>query len=242
MVYEQFYVFFSLWSIINQVFSPTMVIVMKTIVIAEDQTLVREGLCALLTAEDDYEIVGEAEDGLDAIRCVEKYNPDILLLDLAMPKMNGISAIKEIKNRHPQTKILVLTYHTSEEYILEALKSGAEGYCLKNDSHMELLTGINSVLSDKRYISPAISGKVLKGYIEGRKTLKSETTWESLTQREKEVLKLVGEGYKSTEIGEFLYISPKTVDKHRSNIMKKLGLHNASALTGYAIEKGLVIK
>ncbi len=222
-----------------------MVIVMNKkakIVIVEDQTLVREGLRALLAAEDDYEIVGEAEDGLGAIRCVEKYGPNLLLLDLAMPKMNGISAIKEIKNRHPQTKILVLTYHTSEEYILEALKSGAEGYCLKNDSHTELLTGIKSVLSDKRYLSPAISGKVLKGYIEGRKTMKTETAWDSLTQREKEVLKLIGEGYKSTEIGEFLCISPKTVDKHRSNIMQKLDLHKASALTGYAIEKGLVIK
>jgi DNA-binding NarL/FixJ family response regulator len=125
---------------------------------------------------------------------------------------------------------------------LEAFGNGADGYCLKNDTHSELLTAINSLLAGKSYISPTVSGKVLEGYIEGRKKLKKETSWENLTKREKEVLKLVGEGYSSLEIGKILNISPKTVDKHRSNIMNKLNLHSATALTAYAIEKGLVTK
>jgi DNA-binding NarL/FixJ family response regulator len=214
--------------------------VKKKIVIAEDQTIVRKGLRSLLESEDDIEVVAEAADGLEAIKCVEQYAPDLLLLDLAMPKMSGLSALKDIKERFNDTRILVLTFHTSEEYILEAFANGADGYCLKNDTHSELLTAINSLLAGKSFISPSVSEKVLEGYLEGRQKLKKETSWESLTKREKQVLKLVGEGYSSVEIGEMLNISSKTVDKHRSNIMNKLNLHSASALTAYAIEKGLL--
>jgi DNA-binding NarL/FixJ family response regulator len=214
----------------------------KTIIIAEDQTLVRQGLRSLLEAKKDLEVVAEAKDGIEAIRCVEKHKPELIILDLAMPKLSGLSALKDIRARFPEIKILVLTFHTSEEYILESFKSGADGYCLKSDSHAELMAAIKNIFSGKSFISPSISGKVLEGYLEGRKKLKEETSWEKLTQREKDVLKLVGEGYSSAEIGDTLCISPKTVDKHRSNIMNKLNLHSASALTAYAIEKGLVIK
>jgi len=214
----------------------------KRIVIAEDQKILREGLKSLLSSSDDFEVVGEAEDGLNAVRCVEKFTPELLLLDLSMPKMSGISAIKEIKSQFTETKILVLTVHESEEYILEVFKSGADGYCLKDASHSELLMAIKSVLSGKRYISPGISGKVLEGYLDDRETLKSSSSWDSLTQREREILKLVGEGYKNKEIADYLCISAKTVEKHRSNIMGKLDLHTASALTAYAIKKGLVTK
>jgi len=214
----------------------------KRIVIAEDQKILREGLKSLLSSSDDFEVVGEAEDGLNAVRCVEKFTPELLLLDLSMPKMSGISAIKEIKSQFTETKILVLTVHESEEYILEVFKSGADGYCLKDASHSELLMAIKSVLSGKRYISPGISGKVLEGYLDDRETLKSSSSWDSLTQREREILKLVGEGYKNKEIADYLCISAKTVEKHLSNIMGKLDLHTASALTAYAIKKGLVMK
>ena len=210
------------------------------IVIAEDQTIVRKGLRSLLESEEHIEVVAEAGDGIETIKCVEQHSPDLVLLDLAMPKMSGLSALKDIKERFVKTKILVLTFHSSEEYILEAFGSGADGYCLKNDTHTELLTAIKNLLAGKSYISPSVSEKVLEGYLAGRQRLKKETSWESLTKREKEVLKLVGEGHSSVEIGKILNISPKTADKHRSNIMKKLNLHSAPALTAYAIEKGLV--
>jgi DNA-binding NarL/FixJ family response regulator len=214
----------------------------KKIVIAEDHTILRQGLQALLKGNGNLEVVGEAEDGLEAVRCVEKKNPDLLLLDLNMPRMDGISVIKEVKRRHPETKIIVLTMHKQEEYILEAFKSGAEGYCLKASSHDELMMAINAVLSGKFYVSPEISEKVLEGFLEGQKNIKKKSSWDTLTQREKEVLKLVAEGYQNKEISDYLCISVKTVEKHRANIMEKLDLHSASALTAYAIEKGLVMK
>jgi DNA-binding NarL/FixJ family response regulator len=214
----------------------------KKIVIAEDQTLVREGLKSLVSTDERYVVVAEAKDGLEAVKSVKKHRPDLLLLDLAMPRMNGISAIREIKREYPETQILAITFHTSDEYILEAFQSGADGYCLKNDSHAELMTAIQRVLEGKKYLSPAISETVLEGYLEGRKTLKTETSWATLTQREREVLKLVGEGYTSKEIADMLAISSKTVDKHRSNIMNKLDLHSAAALSAYAVEKGIVTK
>jgi len=214
----------------------------KKIIVVEDQTLVRQGLRSLLDSEKNLEVVAEAGDGIEAIRCVEKHKPDLVLLDLAMPKMSGLSALKDIKNKYPKTKILALTFHSSEEYILEAFKSGVDGYCLKKDSHVELLSAIKSIYSGKSYISPSISSKVLEGYLEGRKKIKKKTSWETLTQREKEVLKLVGEAHSSVEIGDILCISPKTVDKHRSNIMNKLNLHSAAALAAYSVEKGLVTK
>jgi DNA-binding NarL/FixJ family response regulator len=214
----------------------------KKIVLAEDHKILREGLKSILSSEDGLEVVGEAEDGLQAIRCVENYGPDLLLMDLSMPKMDGISAIKEIKSRFPETKVLALTIHESDDYILDAFRSGADGYCLKETDRSELLIAIKTVLSGKTYFSPGISDKVLEGYLEGRKTLKPISSWDSLTRREKDIIKLIGEGYKNKEIADYLCISVKTVEKHRSNIMRKLDLHTASALATLAVEKGLVTK
>jgi DNA-binding NarL/FixJ family response regulator len=210
------------------------------IVIAEDHTILREGLKSLLSSNPDFEIIGEAEDGREAIRCVEKFKPDLILMDLSMPRINGLDAIKEIKKRFSETKILVLTVHKTEEYILATLKSGADGYILKDSTHAELVLAVKNVLSGKHYISPGISEKVIEGYLEGKKTLKRKSSWETLTQREREILKLIAEGYKNKEIGDYLCISPKTVEKHRANLMEKLDLHNIQALTTFAIEKGLV--
>ncbi len=214
----------------------------KNIVLAEDHRLLREGLKALLQTEKDLQIIGEAENGLEAIRCVEKHAPDLILLDLSMPKMSGISVIKEIKSRFPEVKILALTIHESDQYVLEAFQSGTDGYCLKDASRDELLIAIKSVLNGKTYISPGISEGIMVGYLEGKKIIKGSTAWDSITQREKDVLKLIGEGYRNKEIADFLNISVKTVEKHRANVMKKLDLHNVSALTAYAIEKKLVAK
>ncbi|MCU0613967.1 MAG: response regulator transcription factor [Desulfobacterales bacterium] len=214
----------------------------KNIVLAEDHRLLREGVRALLHSRRDFQVVCEAENGIEAIRCVEKHAPDLILLDLSMPKMSGLSVIKEIKSRFPEVKILTLTIHESDQYVLEAFQSGADGYCLKDASKDELLIAIESVLNGKTYISPGISEGVMVGYLEGKKTLKTSTTWDNITQREKDVLKLIGEGYRNKEIADFLNISVKTVEKHRANIMKKTDLHNVSALTAYAIEKKLVTK
>ena len=210
------------------------------IVIAEDHTILREGLRSLLSSDPIFEIVGEAEDGREAIKCVEKFRPDLILTDLSMPRMNGMEAIKEIKRQSPKTKVLVLTVHKAEEYILATFRAGANGYLLKDSTHAELVMAVKKVLSGKQYISPEISEKVIEGYLEGKKTLKSQTSWETLTQREREILKLIAEGYKNKEIAEDLCISVKTVEKHRANLMEKLDLHSIQALTAFAIEKGLV--
>jgi len=210
------------------------------IVIAEDHTILREGLRSLLSSDPNLEVVGEAEDGREAIQCVEKFKPNLILTDLSMPRMNGMEAIKEIKRQSPETKILVLTVHKAEEYILSTFQAGADGYLLKDSTHAELVMAVKKVLSGKHYISPEISEKVIEGYLEGKKTLKSRTSWETLTQREREILKLIAEGYKNKEIANYLCISTKTVEKHRANLMEKLDLHNAQALTAFAIEKELV--
>jgi DNA-binding NarL/FixJ family response regulator len=210
------------------------------IVIAEDHTILREGLRSLLSSEPNFEIVGEAEDGREAIKCVEKFRPDLILTDLSMPRMNGMEAIKEIKRQSPKTKVLVLTVHKAEEYILATFRAGANGYLLKDSTHAELVMAVKKVLSGKQYISPEISEKVIEGYLEGKKTLKTQTSWETLTQREREILKLIAEGYKNKEIAEDLCISVKTVEKHRANLMEKLDLHSIQALTTFAIERGLV--
>jgi DNA-binding NarL/FixJ family response regulator len=211
-----------------------------TVIIAEDHTILREGLRSLLSSNPDFEIVAEAADGREAVRQVEKFKPDLILTDLSMPKMNGMEAIREFKKRSPRTKILVLTVHDAEEYILETFKAGADGYVLKDSTHHELVMAIKNVLTGKSYLSPGIAETVLEGYLEGRKTLKPRSSWETLTRREREILKLIAEGYKNKEISRELSISVKTVEKHRANIMTKLNLHTATGLTALAFEKGLV--
>lgn len=212
----------------------------QRILIAEDHTLIREGLRALLTSASEFEVIGEAEDGRQAVQLVEELAPDIVLMDLTMPRMNGMEAIAEIKRRCPETKILVLTVHKTEEHILAVLKAGAEGYVLKDDSHSALVAAIKSIVEGKTYLSPGVAERVIEGYLEGQKKIREKTSWDTLTQREREVLKLIAEGYKNQDIAEFLCISSKTVEKHRANLMKKLDLHSVSALTSFAIDKGLI--
>ena len=210
------------------------------IVLAEDHTILREGLRALLSTDPNFEIIGEAPDGREAVRCVEKLEPDLLLIDLSMPRMSGMDAIREIKKRFPAIKIIALTVHKTEEYLLTTLKAGADGYVLKDATHEELVMAIKNVMGGKSYLSPGVSEKVIDGYLEGKESNRSLSSWETLSQREREVLKLIAEGYKNKEIAEDLCISLKTVEKHRANLMKKLDLHNAAALTVYALQKGLV--
>jgi len=214
----------------------------RRVVIAEDHTILREGLRALLSSSPDLQIVGEAEDGRRAIQCVENVKPDLVLMDLSMPRMNGMDAIREIKKICPKTKILVLTVHKAEEYVCATLQAGADAYVLKDATHSELLMAIKSVLTGKCYLSPGISEKVIEGYLEGRKTLKCRSAWDILTQREREILKLIAEGHKNKEIADYLCLSVKTVETHRANLMRKLGLHDVSALTTFAMQKGLITR
>jgi len=212
------------------------------IVLVEDHTILREGLRSLLREHDNMEVVGEAGDGRTAIRLVLSLKPDLVLMDLSMPKMNGFEAILEIKKADAAIKIIALTVHNTEEYILMTLKAGADGYVLKDATHDELIMAIRQVLSGKRFLSPSVSGKVIEGYLEGKKNIQSKSQIDSLTQREREVLKLIAEGYKNKEVADFLCISLKTVEKHRTNLMRKLDLHNTSSLTLYAVERGLVMR
>ncbi len=214
----------------------------QRIIIVEDQTILREGLRSLLAYQHDLEIIGEARDGLEAMRKVDALLPDLVLTDISMPRMNGIDAIKEIKKKWPRIKILALTVNDSEEYVLAALKAGADGYILKDATNSELLRAIRNILSGNRVLSPGISEKIIEGYLETKNKEEIRSLWDTLTVREKEILKLIGEGNKNKEIAQALSISPNTVEKHRANIMEKLNLHSVSALTAYAAQKGLIKK
>lgn len=212
----------------------------RKIVIAEDHTILRAGLRALLSGQNGLEVIGEAGDGREAIRKVDTLQPDLLLIDLSMPKLNGIDAIREIKSQHPEIKIIVLTVHKSDEYIIAAFKAGANGYMLKDASQNELLLAIDYVINGKTFLSPSISDKVVDAFLNTDKKDKPATGLDNLTAREREILKLVAEGNTNKKIADHLCISLKTVEKHRSNLMKKLDLRNTAALTAYAIEKKMV--
>lgn len=212
----------------------------RKIVIAEDHTILRAGLRALLSGQNGLEVIGEAGDGREAIRKVDTLQPDLLLIDLSMPKLNGIDAIREIKSQHPEIKIIVLTVHKSDEYIIAALKAGANGYMLKDASQNELLLAIDYVINGKTFLSPSISDKVVDAFLNTDKKDKPAAVLDNLTAREREILKLVAEGNTNKKIADHLCISLKTVEKHRSNLMQKLDLRNTAALTAYAIEKKMV--
>lgn len=204
--------------------------------LVEDHALVRAGLKNLLSLSPEYNVVGEAEDGLAAVRCILKHTPNLALIDLRLPKKSGLDVIAEIKKRAPEVKMLALTAHKSEDLVYAALTAGANGYVSKNATYKELDIAINSILAGKTYLCPAVSGKVVERYLQSRKTPVRVTKWNTLTKREREVLQLIAEGNKNKEIAVVLYISVKTVEKHRANLIKKLDLHNSAALTAYAIK------
>ena len=212
------------------------------ILIVDDHTLLRAGLRALLIEDTGIEVVGEAENGREAIRLTGQLTPHLVLMDLSMPSMNGMEAMTEIKQRYPDVRILVMTLHKTEDYIHAALKSGADGYILKDATQEEFLVAIRSVLRGKTYLSTDVSVKVVTGYLGSGRNSGKTSAYDSLTHREREVLKLIAEGNTNKFIASFLNLSPKTVEKHRSNLMAKLDLHNASDLTAYAMERGLIVR
>ena len=209
--------------------------------IVEDHTLLREGLSTIIASDPDLEVVGGADNGLDAVRQAVALKPDLILMDINMPVMNGTEALIDIKKRDHSIKILMLTAHKAEEYIRDCLQSGADGYVLKNATREELMTAIHKVLNGKTYLSQEVSEQILSGY-KGKVNPYAQSAWQSLSAREREVLKLVAEGNTNKGISALICVSIKTVEKHRSNLMKKLNVHNSAALTAFAIEKGLLSK
>jgi DNA-binding NarL/FixJ family response regulator len=214
----------------------------KRIVLAEDHAILREGIRSMLESVPDLEIVGEAEDGREAVTQARELKPDIVLMDLSMPNMNGTEAIRQIKQRDPQVRVIVMTVHKSDEHVRAALEAGADAYLLKDESRRDLLAAITSVSVGGTYLSPKICAKVVSGYLGRGSAQGIGVAWDTLTDRERQVVKLVAEGRRNREIAEYLCIGMKTVEKHRANVMRKLDLHSAADLTAYAIENGLVVR
>lgn len=210
------------------------------VLLAEDHTIVRKGLRSILDAEDSVEVVGEAEDGRAAVEAVEHLRPDVVLMDISMPGLNGLEATRQIKRRAPHIRVLVLTMHTNEKYILQILQAGASGYLVKQAAVEELISAIQAVHRGDAFLSPSISKKVVQRYVQQGQVMAEEDSYELLTPREREVLQLIAEGHTNRDISRVLHISIKTVEVHRANLMKKLDLHSAAELTRYAIGKGII--
>jgi two-component system response regulator NreC len=211
-----------------------------TVLLVEDHTIVRKGLRSLLESEADIRVVGEAENGREAIEKVEELRPDVVVMDISMPGLNGLEATRQIKKRFREVQVLVLTVHTSEEYILQILRAGASGYLIKQAAPAELISAIQAVHRGGAFLSPSISKKVLEDYVRRAEATAQRDSLERLTDREREVLQLIAEAYSTREIAELLHISIKTAETHRAHLMQKLGLHSAAELTRYAILKGIV--
>jgi two-component system response regulator NreC len=210
------------------------------ILLADDHTILRAGLKMMLNAQPDMEVVGEAQDGRQAIQEALRLQPDIVLMDITMPDMNGIEATRQIKKLLPDIKVLILTMHEHEEYVFQALRAGASGYMLKEAADTELISALHIIQSGQFYLSPMAQSVMVGDYLQRVRVGEEKDSYSSLTEREREILKLVAEGYTNNQIAERLIISPKTVDTHRTHIMDKLNLHSRAELVKYAMRRGLL--
>ena len=213
---------------------------MIRIVIADDHTIMRSGLRAVLERYVDMKVVGEAADGRAAIQSVDELRPNVIVLDIAMPNLNGIEAARQISGKHSDVAIVVLSMHSDEGYVLRALKAGARGYLLKDSAEGELITAIRAVSEGKAFFSPAISRMLVDDYMRQLQQRGVEDSYELLTTREREILQLLAEGKSNKDIARLLDLSLYTVETHRSNIMQKLNLHGIPELMLYAIRKGVI--
>ncbi len=210
------------------------------VLIVDDHVIVREGLRALLEPCEGVEVVGEATSGEEALEAVVRLHPDVVLMDITMPGVNGLEAARRINDEHPDVKVLILTMHEEDEYFFNALEAGASGYFVKGGSSEELISALKAVARGDVFLYPTMAKKLLSGYLERGRPAADRDRQDGLTNREMEVLKLIGEGYNNQEIAARLFLSPTTVQTHRSNIMGKLNLHNRADLTRYAIKNGIV--
>lgn len=218
------------------------------VLLVDDHAILREGIRYLLSASGEVDVVGEAQDGLEALEMVESHKPDAVLMDIAMPRMNGIEATTELKKRHPELPVLILSMYDSEEYVLPILKAGASGYVLKRAAAQELVSALKAVMAGQVILHPDVARTVMENLTHGGGAAPAAPVPDpslhpmlgQLTEREKEVLTLIARGLTNQQIGEKLFISIKTVQAHRANLMEKLDLHDAVELTKFAIKTGLV--
>jgi two-component system, NarL family, response regulator NreC len=212
---------------------------MTTILLADDHHVVRLGLRALLDAEPDFDVIGEATDGLETSRMVETLKPEVLIVDLMMPGINGLEVTRQVSRRTSQTRIIILSMHANEAYVLEALRNGASAYVLKDSRADDLVYAVREVMEGRRYLSPPLSERAINSYIQQA----NESTldpYETLTNREREVLNLAAQGCNATEIAQKLSISGRTAETHRANLMRKLDLHTQTDLIRYALRRGII--
>jgi two-component system response regulator NreC len=209
------------------------------VLLVEDHTLVRKGIRSLLEAEADIEVAGEAENGHEALQKVQALNPQVVLMDITMPSLNGLEATRQIKKQYPHIHVLILTMHTDEEYIFQVLQAGASGYLIKQAELRELVSAIRTVHRGELVLSPSISKTVIENYARLAREADVRDSYDQLSDREREVLQLIAEGYGNREISEQLFVSVKTVEAHKSRIMSKLEINNMAQLVKYAIRKGL---
>lgn len=210
-----------------------------TVALADDHNIVRQGLRKLLEAEKDLEVVGEASDGFEAAQMVESVHPDILVVDVMMPGMNGLEVTRQVRKRSPKTRVIVLSMHADNGYVLEALRAGAKGYVLKESVVGDLIQAIRQAIAGRRYLSNSLSERAIEGYMRQSESSSLEPM-DLLTLREKEVLHLVAQGLRNNQIAQRLSISRRTVEMHRANLMRKLGLRSQAQLLRYALNQGML--
>lgn len=208
------------------------------VLIVDDHTIVRDGITALLAIAGDIEVVGEAENGLEALKMVRELLPDVVLMDISMPVMDGLESTRRINKEFPRIKVLVLTQHDDKEYVFPVIEAGASGFISKVAASSELVAGIRAVSQGDSYLSPSVARLLVEDYQQGRIHLKSNP-YEGLTDREREVLKLAAEGHTTQEIADILVVSKKTIEGHKTNLMAKLGIRNRTELIKYALRKGI---
>jgi len=212
---------------------------MPTVMLADDHQVVIEGLKAVLAAEQDLQVVGEAHDGLAVLPLVEKLQPEVLVLDLMMPGLNGLEVTRQLHQKHPRTRVIVLSMHANEAYVVEALRNGASGYVLKQAQGRVLVEAIREVLAGRRYLSAPLSEEQLQRF-EQKLSGSQLDPYETLSGREREVLQLAAEGLTNAEIGKRLDIGKRTVETHRANLIRKLSLKSHAELVRYAVKRGLL--